>query len=73
MARIIADHPGLAGLYQVASAPIAKHDLLVRLRDAYRLSVDIAPDDGFFCDRSMRGDKLRDAIEATVRPSVGRA
>ena len=68
VARIVEEHPRLAGLYQVASAPIAKLDLLRLLRDAYRLPADIEADDTFFCDRSMRGDKLREAIGYVAPP-----
>jgi dTDP-4-dehydrorhamnose reductase len=62
VADIIADHSSLHGLYQVTSATISKHDLLCVLRQAYGLSTQIVTDDTFFCDRSMRGDKLRAAI-----------
>jgi dTDP-4-dehydrorhamnose reductase len=62
VARIVSDHPRLSGLYQVASAPISKYDLLCQLRDAFDCRVEITPDESLFCDRSMRGDKLREAI-----------
>jgi dTDP-4-dehydrorhamnose reductase len=62
VADIIADHPSLNGLYQVTSPTISKYDLLCLLRQVYGLSTQIVVDDTFFCDRSMRGDKLRAAI-----------
>ncbi|MBI5566991.1 MAG: SDR family oxidoreductase [Chloroflexi bacterium] len=66
LAQVVADiiqrHPTLAGLYQVVATPISKYDLLCLLRDAYRLAVDIMPDETVVSDRSMRGDKLRAAI-----------
>jgi dTDP-4-dehydrorhamnose reductase len=62
VARIIQEHPGLNGLYQVASEPIAKYDLLCLLRDAYRLDVRIEPDDLEVSDRSMQCGRLREAI-----------
>jgi dTDP-4-dehydrorhamnose reductase len=68
VSRIIADHPRLSGLYQVASTPISKLELLGLLREAYGLRVEITPDDSFVCDRSMRGDKLREAIGYTAPP-----
>jgi dTDP-4-dehydrorhamnose reductase len=58
---IIQDHPTLSGLYQVVSAPISKYDLLCLLRDAYRLDIEIVPDEATISDRSMKGDKLRAA------------
>lgn len=57
LARIIGDlieqHPDLAGLYQVASAPISKYELLVKIRDALKLNVVVEPQADFFCDRSL--------------------
>jgi dTDP-4-dehydrorhamnose reductase len=65
MARIIADllesHPGLEGLYQVASEPITKYDLLKLVNDAYTAGVGIEPDEQFACDRSLDGSRFREA------------
>jgi dTDP-4-dehydrorhamnose reductase len=65
---IIQGHPGLNGLYQVASEPISKYDLLCLLREAYQLDVRIEPDDLEVSDRSMRCDKLREAIAYECPP-----
>lgn len=62
VADLIADHPRLNGLYQVASSPISKYDLLQLLRDAYGRNVDVIPDASLSCNRSMRGDRLQAAI-----------
>lgn len=62
VADILRNHDSLAGLYQVASEPLSKYDLLKLLRDAYELDVEIVPDDEVVCDRSMKADKLRTAI-----------
>ncbi len=62
VASIIQKNSGLHGLYQVASEPISKYDLLCLLREAYRLDVRIEPDDLEVSDRSMRCDRLREAI-----------
>lgn len=62
VARIIEQHRELHGLYQVASEPIPKYDLLSLLRDLYRLDVAMEPDDREISDRSMKGEKLRQAI-----------
>jgi dTDP-4-dehydrorhamnose reductase len=56
---IIQFYPRLSGLYQVTSQTISKHDLLCLLRDAYKLDVEIAPDETFHCNRSMVGDRFR--------------
>ena len=57
LARIMGDliehYPDLSGLCQVASAPIGKYELLVKIRDAMNLSIEIEPEENFFCDRSL--------------------
>ena len=68
VASIIQEHPGLNGLYQVASEPISKYDLLCLLREAYQLDVRIEPDDLEVSDRSMRCDRLREAIDYKCSP-----
>ncbi|MBA2687201.1 MAG: SDR family oxidoreductase [Gemmatimonadaceae bacterium] len=57
--EIIAKFGYLKGLYQVSSGKISKYDLLLLLKEAYGMSVDVVPDDSFFCDRSMSGDLLK--------------
>ena len=49
------------GLYQVTSTPISKHELLMLLKSAYQLNVEIVPDDGEVSDRSMVGDRFAEA------------
>jgi dTDP-4-dehydrorhamnose reductase len=68
VACIIQEHPGLNGLYQVASDPISKYDLLCLLREAFALAVRIEPDDQEVSDRSMRSEKLRQAIAYQCPP-----
>ena len=57
LARIIADllpaQPTLGGLVQIASAPISKYHLLVMLRDAMDLDIEVEPYDDPPCDRSL--------------------
>jgi dTDP-4-dehydrorhamnose reductase len=55
---IIKEHPRLTGLYQVTGPTVSKYELLLRLRDAYALDVEIIPDNECFCDRSMNGEKF---------------
>jgi len=62
VAEIICKHPGLSGLYHVASQPLSKLELLFLLRKAYALAIEIVPDDAESSDRSMSGEKLRRAI-----------
>lgn len=63
MAQLIGDilqtRPDLSGLYQVASEPISKFDLLVQLRDILGWKdIVIEPDEQFFCDRSLSGARF---------------
>lgn len=55
----------LKGLYQVSSGSISKHELLTMVKEAYGMPVEVVPDDSFFCDRSLKGDKFQSAIGYT--------
>ena len=56
---LIETRPDLSGLYQVASEPISKYDLLVGLRDRLGWDdIEIEPDDNFYCDRSLVGTRF---------------
>jgi dTDP-4-dehydrorhamnose reductase len=61
VARIIGEHRELHGIYHVASEPIDKYDLLVRIRDAMGLDIEIVPDDELVIDRSLDGGRFRQA------------
>lgn len=62
MGDILETRPDLWGLYQVASSPITKYDLLLRLRDALGWQdINIEPDDRFHCDRSLIGSRFEAA------------
>jgi dTDP-4-dehydrorhamnose reductase len=65
---LIERQPALSGLYQVAADRISKHDLLLLIRDAYGLDVEVTPDDAPFCDRSLDGSRFR-AATGYVCPS----
>jgi dTDP-4-dehydrorhamnose reductase len=56
--RILATRPALDGLWQVASRPISKFDLLGLVKDAFGLRIKIEPDDEFLCDRSLDGSRF---------------
>ena len=72
LARLVADlierHPELDGTWHVAAEPISKHDLLVRLRDAFGLDLEVVPDPGVAVDRSLDASRLR-AATGWVAPS----
>lgn len=63
MADIIADiidnHPNLSGVHQVSSEPINKYDLLLMVRDIYKVNIDIIPYDDFVLDRSLDSTPYR--------------
>ena len=65
LSRAIADvlerQPDLEGLWHLGAEPIAKHDLLIRLRDAFELDVEIEPDDAVAIDRSLDSSRFREA------------
>lgn len=65
--RVLEQHADLHGLWQVASEPITKYDLLVALAGTLgRTDIDIVPDDDFFCDRSLRPDAFSRATGYTA-------
>jgi len=56
---LIETRPDLSGLYQVASEPISKYNLLVVLRGKLGWDdIEIEPDDNFYCDRSLVGTRF---------------
>jgi dTDP-4-dehydrorhamnose reductase len=76
MARVVTmlirDHPGLTGLFHVASKRISKYQLLELIRDSFQAPIEILPDDQEFCDRSLCDDKFRRATgwEAPPWPTM---
>ena len=57
---LLAEHGDLQGLYHVSSAPIAKFDLLVALRNALGWSdLSVEPQEEPVCDRSLDGSRFR--------------
>jgi dTDP-4-dehydrorhamnose reductase len=66
--QIIEQVPDLWGLYQIASDPISKYDLLCLLRDAYGLKITVVPDDLESCDRSLVSRKFIDKTALTSPP-----
>ena len=60
---VLLKHPSLSGLWHVASTPINKYDLLIKLRDYLnRKDIKIEPSDELVCDRSLNASLF---IEAT--------
>ena len=59
MGDLIADHPNLSGLYHVSSEPISKYELLVKIRDAMGLDIEIEPYEDVYCDHSLDSSRFR--------------
>ena len=58
---VLAGNPSLRGVYQVASNPISKYDLLVRLRNELGFTTEIELDTDFELDRSMSAARFAEA------------
>jgi dTDP-4-dehydrorhamnose reductase len=65
---VVLPRPEIVGLYHVASAPIAKFDLLKLVADVYGKSIEITPDDTVAINRSLNADRFRKAT-GYVAPS----
>jgi dTDP-4-dehydrorhamnose reductase len=65
LSRAIADilerHQSLEGLYHLGAEPIDKHALLLALRDAFALDVEVEPDERVVIDRSLDSTNFRTA------------
>src|SRR4051794_30043428 len=59
LARVVAEHKSLSGVWHAAADPVNKFELLSLIKEAYGLSVEIEPDDEFVCDRSLDGSRFR--------------
>jgi len=58
---LLVQHPTLSGIWNVASKPINKYDLLQRLSQRLeRKDIQILPDDDFACDRSLMGNMFEE-------------
>ncbi len=56
--HVILDHPKLSGLWQVASDPISKFDLLNLVNDRFKLGAQIDPDEKYHCYRQLDGTRF---------------
>jgi len=57
--QLIAEHPELHGLWQVAAEPINKYDLLSLVKDAYGADIRIEPEETVAIDRSLNAERFR--------------
>jgi dTDP-4-dehydrorhamnose reductase len=59
IAEILADHPHLSGVYQIASEPISKYDLLNLVKKTYNMKIRIVPDETIINNRSLNPEKFK--------------
>jgi dTDP-4-dehydrorhamnose reductase len=57
--RVVTDQRELTGLYHVSSEAISKYDLLLRLKEALRLKVEIEPFEEYCVNRSLDSSLFR--------------
>lgn len=48
----------LHGIYNLASKPISKHDLLLKLKEYYRIDIEIVPDDKKVVSKDLDGSRF---------------
>jgi dTDP-4-dehydrorhamnose reductase len=70
LSRVVGDlieyHQNLSGLYHLSGEIISKYDLLCLARDAFKVNIEIIPDDSFICSRTLIGERFKKAIGVTV-------
>lgn len=64
--RIIEEQPKLVGLFQVASEPISKYELLAKLNVMLNLGLTIEPNTDFYCDRTLDGSVFSDLTNIEI-------
>ena len=56
---VLEQYPEMTGIWNVASSPISKYDLLCRLKDKADIGrVQIEPKEDFYCDRTLNADRF---------------
>jgi len=72
LAKLVGDliekHPGLNGLYHVSSETVSKYELLKLMKEAYKLDVEIIPEDGFEMKRDLNGQRFEKAAGFACPP-----
>jgi len=57
--NLVKEYPGASGLYNVSSEPISKFDLLTMIGKKMHPSVEVLPEESFYCDRSLDSSAFR--------------
>ena len=64
---IIENYPDISDLHQLSTPePISKYDLLCLARDAFKLDIEIIPDNSFEIKPTLDGSKLKNAMNLTI-------
>ncbi len=58
--RLLVEYPNASGIYHVSSQPISKFDLLMLIKAALNLPIEIVPDGSVICDRSLDSTRFRE-------------
>ena len=66
--NVLLNFPRLSGLYQVASNPISKYNLLMLIAQVFQKSIHVVPNDSVVIDRSLDGSIFQEAT-GFVAPS----
>jgi len=64
--EIVEKYPELSGIYHIASSPVNKYELLVRLKDVYQKDIDVVPDETIIVDRSLDPGKFKRDTSITI-------
>ena len=66
--QVIACHRELDGVFHVSTEPISKFELLSLINEAYKLDVEIVPDDVFDCNRSLNSERFKAQTGIVAKP-----
>lgn len=61
VSMMIDEHPDIHGIWQVASSPISKYELLSMINERMGLGITIEPEYSIKCDRSLDGSEFSKA------------
>jgi dTDP-4-dehydrorhamnose reductase len=68
ISNVIEEYPQLSGVYQVSSDPVTKFDLLMGLRNAFNVPVEIEPRSDITIDRTLNSNRFRQATGFAPEP-----
>jgi dTDP-4-dehydrorhamnose reductase len=66
ISEVLSDHFSLSGLWQVASEPISKFEIMKKLNSELGLEIDIHEEVAFYCDRRLDGSRFIKETEINI-------